>query len=751
MTTSGRVCLAWLAAVVCVVASWVPAAAQPAQRAITIREILVEGNRRVQDAVILGRVQSKVGSSFNPSLLSDDLRAIFALGFFDDVQMRVEDFEGGVKITFVMTERPFVRDVAFVGNKAISSATLNEKLELKLGGVYNPVDVQRAREKLKDFYEDEGYFEAQITPEVEKFPDGDVRIAFNVNEGRRMTIKAIVIHGNRAVTEKLIKAVMATQERQFFILRGTVQRQKLDTDIDRIILLYNDYGFIQSRVESHDVAVDRVNAEVTITINIVEGQQYRVGEIKFTGVTLLPEAEVRRQLKFRSGDPFSRTQIRDSVKAISDLYSTIGRASSDVVPKSDISGTNTVVDVGFEVNEGPEVYIERINISGNLRSQDKVLRRELPMAEGDLFTLQKLQRARQRLVNLGYFESVTASQQPGSDRTKTIINIEVVEKPTGVFSIGGGFSSVDSFQGTLDLSQRNFLGRGWEVSLRLRGGTQSQQGVISFTDPWLFDRPLAGGFDLYKTRRVYTDYTLDSTGGGLRFSAPFAEYWRWHAGYILRNDDISNLKVAVQTTFIDQQEGSHITSGVSFSVGRDSRDNVFTPSRGTTLSTGVDFAGLGGDEHYVKTIFNTTHFRPGFFDHILSGRFEAAYSPSGNDLPLQERYYLGGPNSIRSFKFRTISPKDPSGIRVGGTSELLGTVEYIIPLPFNIRVAAFFDAGNVWGYNTTFDPTDLKYAVGAGFRWLSPFGPIRVDYGLNLNRKPGEDVGALQFSVGSPF
>jgi outer membrane protein insertion porin family len=311
---------------------------------------------------------------------------------------------------------------------------------------------------------------------------------------------------------------------------------------------------------------------------------------------------------------------------------------------------------------------------------------------------------------------------------------------------------VDSFVGTLDLSQRNFLGRGWEVSLRLRGGTQSQQGVISFTDPWLFDRPLSGGFDLFKTRRVFTDYTLDSTGGGVRVSHPFAEYWRWFGAYSLRDDKISDIQ-GIISTFALEQKGDHITSVVSTSVSRDSRDNVFAPTRGGTISVGADVAGLGGDSHYFKSVATATYFRPAWLDHVLSGRLEGGYGFGfGNErLPLFERFYLGGPNSIRSFKFRKISPLDENGIRVGGTSEVLGNVEYIIPMPFNIRLAGFFDVGNVYGFNDRFDITDLKYGAGGGIRWNSPFGPIRVDYGFNLNRKPGEDAGAFNFSVGSPF
>ena len=765
MTVSGRVrFVGWISALLVSLLAAVTAAsaqqrpAAPGRPPVpTIRELVVEGNRRVQDAVILGAVQAKIGSPFNPSGLSEDLRNIFALGFFDDVQLRVEDFEGGVKVTFAVVERPFVRDVDFTGNQKISADTLREKIDLKLGRVYNPVDVQRARERLKAHYEEEGYFEAQITPDVEKFADGDVRVLFSINEGRRMTIDKIVIHGNEGLTDRQIKRVMWTQEREYFILRGTVQRQRLDDDIERILALYNDHGYVQARVESHDVVVDRDRARVTVNVVLVEGPQYRVGEAKLTGVTLLPEEEVRRQVPFKSGDVFSRSQVREAVRRVADLYSTIGRASADIVPKMDQHAATRVVDVTLEIAEGPEVYVERINVAGNVRSQDKILRREIPMVEGDLFTLQKLQRARQRLVNLGYFETVNVTTQPGSDKTRIVVNVEVTERPTGLFSLGGGFSSVDAFIGTIDLSQRNFLGRGWEVSVRLRAGARTQQGSISFTEPWLFDRPLSAGFDLFNLRRQYPEYDVDSLGGQLRMSHPFADYARAHVGYRLTEDSIEDVDTNASRELL-AEEGSRVTSLVSFSLTRDSRDSVSAPTKGASSTALLEIAGLGGDTQFFKTLLNTSYFRPVWFGHILSGRAEFAlgYGLGDEPLPLFERFYLGGPNSVRGVKYRRISPVDRSGTRIGGNIELLGNVEYIVPLPFNLRAAAFFDIGNVYGpdipgFGTKFDPTDTREAVGAGIRWASPFGPIRIDYGINLDRRAGEDFGAFHFSVGSPF
>ena len=727
------------------------AAVSAQQPPVLIKELTVEGNRRVQEAVILGRVKSAIGAPFNPAQLSEDVRAVFALGFFDDVQLKVDDFEGGVKVGFVVVERPFVRDVDFVGNKHVGTNELQDKIDLKLGSVYNPVDVQRARERMKEHYESEGYFEVQITPDIEKFADGDVKVVFTINEGRQMKIEEIVIRGNRGLTDKQIKNAMATQERQYWILRGTVQRQRLDEDVDRILQLYNDHGYIQARVESHDVTVDREKARVTINIVVVEGSQHHVASVGFTGVTLVPESEVGRQLKLKAGDVFSRSALRESVKSIEDLYSNIGRASAEVNPKLDVQPESKIA-ILFEVNEGPTVYVERINIAGNVRSQDKILRRELQMAEGEIFTLRKLQRSKQRLTNLGYFEKVEVNTAPGSDKTKIVVNIDVTERPTGLFSIGGGFSSADGILGTIDLSQNNFLGRGWLATIKIRAGANLQQGQLSFTEPWLFDRPLAAGFDLFSTQRQFLEYDYRTLGGGLRLSHPFEEFWRWHLGYRLTRDEILHVKNPADS-FLRDEEGTHVTSLVSGVISRDSRDSIQTPSKGGQVSWSTELAGLGGDHHYSKTTLFTTYFQPVWFGHILSGRAEGGYGFGFGDerLPVFERFFLGGPNSIRSFKTRQISPRDEFGTRIGGTSEVLGNVEYLIPLPFDVRLAAFFDIGNVYGFKTKFDLTELRKAAGGGIRWVSPFGAIRVDYGFNLDRRPGEKAANFHFSVGSPF
>jgi outer membrane protein insertion porin family len=725
-------------------------------RPIIIKDIAVQGNRRVQEAVILGRVGAKIGMPFVPTKLAEDIRNVFALGFFDDVQIKTEDFEGGVKLIIAVVERPFIRDVLFVGNKKLDAAALLEKIDLKLGGVYNPVDVNRAAEKLKEYYEQEGYYEVAITPDVQKLPDGDVTITFRIAEGRKISIDTVVIEGAHGLTPAQIRAVMGTQERDYFIFPAAVQRQKLDEDVDRILELYNDNGYVQARVESSDILIDRDRAKAIIRIVVVEGPLFHVGGVDVTGASVLPTEEIRRRILMKPGDVFSRAKLRESVKEVTDLYSAIGRAAADVSPVVAQDLANRRINLAFEIVEGPEVYVERINVSGNTRSEEKILRRELTMSEGDLFTSQKLARARQKLINLNYFDKVNATTAPGSTKDKIIVNIDVTEKPTGLFSIGGGYSSADGLLGTLNLSQRNFLGRGWIVSLSVAGGANVQNGTLSFTEPWLFDRPLSAGFDLFNNRRVFIDYTVNSLGGDIRIGHPIGEYSRWNAVYRISQDTISAVADNASVNLLDQK-GTHLTSLVGVSLARDTRDSLFETTRGSNSSIGVDFAGVGFGEQWFRTVASTSYFQPAFWDHVLGMRVMAGYSLGwgSEPVPLFERFFLGGPNSIRSFKAQEVSPKDSSGTRIGGNIELVANVEYTVPLFFGIRAAAFIDAGNVWGPDIgagqKFDLTDLHYAGGLGVRWVSPFGPIRVDYGLNLNRKSGEPFGNFSFSVGSAF
>jgi outer membrane protein insertion porin family len=721
-------------------------------QAIIVKEIDVQGNRRVQETLIRGRIQTKVGDPFVPSRLAEDIKSVFGLGFFDDVQLKVEEFEGGVKVTFVVAEHPLISELRFEGNSEVKTQELEEKVEVKVGTLYNPVEVQKARDRIQEIYEEQGFFEVQVSPEVQKRDTDAVQVTLKITEGRKIRIDKIVIEGAQGLKPSSIKSIMQTQERQYFILRGTVQRQLLDQDLERIVLYYLDHGYLQARVESHELVVDRSRALVTIRIKVVEGPQFRLGTIDVRGATVLPEGEVRRQLTLKPGEVFNRSKIYQNSQAIVSLYSNIGRAAAEALPDTQVHSDSRTVDLTFEIKEGPETFVERINISGNTRSSEKILRRELALSEGDLFTTQKLNRSRQRLLNLGFFDEVNITTAPGSSGEKIVMNIEVKERATGMFSAGVGFSSVDQLVGTIDLSQRNLFGRGQELFLRLRVGARTQIGHIGFTEPWLFDRPLTAGFDISETRREFNDFSQESTAFSLRASHPFLDFWRAYLTYKLSKDEVSDV-VASASGALQEQVGKSITSAISLSLVRDSRDNIYEPTSGGRLGFTTDLAGLGGDNHFTKLIAEITHFRPLWWGTVLGLRLETGYAAGllGDRVPIFERFFLGGPNSVRSVKARSIGPVDENNEVIGGTSEILFNAEYIIPLVFRFRLAGFFDAGNAYGFDQKFDPTDLRYAAGVGLRWFSPFGPLRVDWGYNLNPKGNEKKSQFQFSVGSPF
>lgn len=719
-----------------------------------VRDISVEGNRRVEKAAILNRIRTRIGDPLAPAALGDDQKAIMALGWFDDVQVRTEEFEGGVRVVFAVVERPLLREVSFEGNRELKTDDLRQKAGIKIGIFYNPVDVQRAEEAIRLQYEDDGFYGVVISPRTETTPEGDLRLVFRFDEGRKIYIDRIVIEGNQALSASQIKDVMATSERLWWIFPfSIVHRRVFEEDADRILNLYADHGYIQARLESHEIVPDLARGKVTLRTRVVEGSQFQVGTIGVRGNEVLSEAEIRKLIRLREGGVFDRSQVRASLRAIADRYSEIGRARAEVVPATEIDGVGRRVSVAFAITEGSEVYVERINITGNTKSSEKVLRRELRVVEGELFTFQKLVRSRERLFNLGYFDEVEATTEPGSTPDKVIVSVHVKERPTGIFSIGAGYSSLDNFFFTLDVSQRNLFGRGQEVYLRFQLGGKSRIGQIGFTEPYLFDIPLRAGFDLYDRQREYPDFTEDRLGGDIRAAYPLGEFTTVSGLYRLENVDISNIALTASRD-LKKEEGTKLNSVVEFSVVRDARDNIYEPTRGTRYALSLAFAGLGGDTQFYRVVGEASYFYPlPIFNWVFAARGLAGLVQGwgGQEVPIFERFFLGGATTLRGQKTRTVAPTDAAGEVIGGTSEILFTTELIIPIFPRFRIALFFDAGNAYGYGTDFDPTNLRLTAGAGVRFYSPIGPLRIDYGFNLDRQPGEKSGQINFTVGSPF
>jgi outer membrane protein insertion porin family len=721
---------------------------------LTVRDLGVEGNRRIQSAAILNRVQTRIGDAFSPAAIREDVRSIFGLGFFDDVQVRTEEFEGGVRVVFVVVERPLLREVSFEGNQAVKTEDLRERADIRVGVLYNPVEVQRAQQAIREKYEDEGYFGATITPRTERTPEGDLRVVFRIEEGPKLRIDRIVVDGNQALSDKQIKAAMETKERLFWILPfSTVQRRVFEDDVERILQLYADHGYIQARVESHEIVPDLAREKVTLRVRVVEGPQFRTGTIAIKGNEVLPTEEIQKLLRLREGEVFSRGALRASVRAIVDRYSELGRARAEVEPQTVNDVQNLKVDVTLAIVEGGPVYVERINITGNTKSSERVLRRELRVAEGELFTFQKLVRSRQRMFNLGYFDEVNVTTEQGSTPDRIVINIDVKERATGLFSIGAGYSSVDNLFATIDVSQRNLFGRGQEVFLRFRIGASSRLGLIGFTEPYLFGIPLRAGFDIYDRQREFDDFTEERLGGDIRASYPLTEYLTLSGLYRLEEVEISDLFPDASEA-LRAEEGTKLNSALEFTLARDSRDNIFEPSRGSRNSIDLTFAGLGGDTKFYKVVGESAWFVPlPFWNWVWAVRGVAGFAEGwgGEEVPIFERFFLGGATTLRGQRTRSVSPRDEAGERIGGDKELLFSTELLIPIVPRFRFALFFDAGNAYGFGKDFDPTDLRLGAGIGVRFFSPLGPLRLDLGYNLDKEPGEKDFQVHFTVGSPF
>jgi outer membrane protein insertion porin family len=720
----------------------------------SVRDIGVEGNRRIQSPVILNRVQTKIGDTFSPTGIREDVRNIFNLGFFDDVQVRVEEFEGGVRLIFVVTERPLVREVGFEGNDELRTEELRERTAIRVGVLYNPVEVQRATDALRLRYEEEGFFGVEITPRTERTPEGDLRVVFRVVEGKKMYIDRIVIEGNEAIPAKKIKGAILTQERIFFILPfSKVSRKVFEEDAERVINLYADNGYIQARVESQEIVPDFQRNKLTLRMRVVEGPQFRVGPVSFRGNEILTNEQIQPLILLKEGDVFNRSLLRNTVRNIADRYSEIGRARADVAPATETDTRALTVGVSITIREGPEVYVERINIRGNTKSSEKVLRRELRVVEGELFTNQKLIRSRQRLFNLGYFDEVNISTEPGSTPERIVINIDVRERATGLFSVGAGYSNLDNVFATIDVTQRNLFGRGQEVYARFRIGSESRLGQVGFTEPYLFDIPLRAGFDVYDREREYPDFTEERLGGDLRASYPLQEFVTLSGVYRLESVDISDVAEDASDD-LKRELGNKLNSVVEFALSRDTRDNFFEPTQGSRSVVDLAFAGLGGDTQFYRVVAEHGHFLPlPIFNWIFAVRGLVGYSHGwgGQEVPIFERFFLGGGSTLRGQGTREVGPKDENGAVIGGTSEILFSAELLIPIFPRFRLVFFFDAGNAYGFGDDFDPTDLRLGAGAGFRFFSPLGPLRLELGYNLDRQAGEDAYQIHFAVGSPF
>ncbi len=760
---AARATAATLAVILAVAVVFFPGAASAV---FPVLEIRVEGANRVGPDAILQVMTSRVGEEFDPVKIRADVKAVYRMGYFSDVKIDAEDISGGLRLVVLVTEKPIVSSIAIEGNKEIDLTDLKGAITIKERTLFQEEKVKESARKMRELYHNRGYMDATVESSFEEGADGSILVSFRVAEGDKLHIEEIRITGNRYLGEKEIRKAMETSEKGFFSFvtdSGTFKKDVLENDVRRIEALYHDNGFVESKV--FDPKIERGPEGLLLTIHVFEGRQYRVGEVLFTGDSGLSEEKMRKVVKLVSGDVFSRGTLLSDVLALTTAMNDQGYALALVSPLVVKRTEYPLADVTYRAEKGDKFRFGKVEIVGNNKTIDRVVRRNLDVADGRTYTSTGLKKSKENLNRTGYFKDVKITTAPSEVPKEMDVKVEVEEGPTGTLSGGLGFSSVDKIFGVVQVSENNLFGRGWKTSLNSQFGSRRVVFSLDFRDPYFLDSDFSLLLNAYNTKTEYTDFDRKATGGKIGFGYSFTRFTSGSLAFRLDDVEITDAGDAISPILQEEfAKGKQQTRSITLHLGRNTTDRFIDPSRGSVQSATVEYAGgpLGGDSEFVKYFLNEKVYFPLFGSAVLSGNFLWGHviSTEGGTVPLFERFFLGGAYNIRGFEARTISPIDPNtGERIGGNKELVMNAEFIFPLfgELGFKGVLFFDMGNTWGQDQW--PWDMKpwngppirYAAGVGIRWYSPMGPLRFEWGWNLDPEPGEDKRVVEFTIGTAF
>ncbi len=737
-----------------------------------ISAIHIEGNDKTGSGAILRRISSRAGDRLDPEQLREDLRSVFTMGFFDDVQISTEEVADGTRVTFVVHEKPVIEEVIISGHSRISESDIRESIAVVPNTIVNTGLVQEAAESIRQLYKEKGYHDARVSSEIVEVDEDLVNVHFEIEEGERVHVREINFTGNESFRPRPLRRVMETKTKGWFswlTSSGRLQPEILEQDRARIAAFYHNQGFIDARVGEPEV--ERDGNRLIITFNIEEGDRFRVGEVSLAGEFITAEEELLELLELPDEEYFSRDVLRGDITRLSDRYAEEGYAFADVEPRVSRDDENRRMDVVMHLEKNALVHINRIIIQGNTRTRDNVIRREIEVGEGDVMDTGAIRSSMQNLQRLDFFEEVDIQPEPALMQDDLMdLEIKVKEQPTGTFSIGAGYSSMDNLMFMGQVSQENFRGKGQRLALQADFSSKATHYNLSFTDPRVDDSNLLFGVDLYNWEREYIDYTKESTGGAVRFGYPLWEKWRAYWGYGHETNKLSDVDEENASRWIldsmDLKQNRYVRLGMT----RDTRDNRMDPTRGAYHDIGIKHAGgwLGGDTAYTRVEVSSSRFFP--WDEIpllretgnnwlgdttfrLKGSVGYVRENKSKRLPIYEKFFLGGLRTMRGFETATISPRDEDGDRIGGEKMWYMNSEWIFPIvrDINLKGLIFFDTGNVYTKDQGWDAGDLKSSVGFGFRWLSPMGPLRLEWGYNLDPEPDERQRVWDFSIGGVF
>ena len=634
---------------------------------------------------------------------------------------------------------------------------IKESVTLKENTVIDRVLIKENAEIIKALYAQEGFYLAQVTPEL-TYKGPDAELTFNIEEGLEVKVRKITIIGNDKVSNYRIKKIMKTKEKGFFSLitsSGKFDEFKFQNDLNAIMSYYFNNGYIQSDIVDQSLQLSEDKRWFYITIALTEGEQFRLGRVDVSGDILTTRAEVLEKFDFETSDVFNRSKLTEGMEAVSFMYGDSGYANAEITPRTRIDEEERSIDLDINIKKNELVYIERIDISGNTKTRDKVIRREVEVSEGDLYSSSGIKRSTNNLRRLGFFDDVRLIESQGTEAHKLKLDVDVVERPTGAVTAGLGFSSVDKIIFTASISQSNLMGTGIKFELSGTVSANSNKYVLSLTEPWLFDKPISAGFDLYNTTKEYPDFNMNKQGGNLRFGFPlYKRSTRGYLTYKYEDVDISNVSPTASNIILEQQ-GTTTVSSVRAYIKHDTRNDAFFPTEGLSATGSIEYAGglLGGNTFFAKYEATAIKFFPLPWDTTFSvrGMFGYIHSFEGRTVPIYERYFLGGISTLRGFKTREVGPRDASGEFIGGETMVVMNLEYIFPLfdQKNFRGLVFYDTGN--SYDGLVNLNELRHSAGGGLRWFSPMGPIRLELGFNLDPRDSEEAHQWEFAIGTSF
>ena len=732
----------------------------------TIKEIVVFGNERVDEAIILNEITSKEGEPFSQERIRADTKAVYRLGYFRDVQVDVSETQEGVALTFVVIEKPYVADIIISGNVKLSREDIEEVIEVKRDSVLNMNTVSSSTEEIKKLYTAKRYFGSEVDYWVELEEGNRAIVYFDIVEGVKGYLTKITFVGNKAFGSRRLKKVMQTKEKGWIwwlTKSGRLETDVLEVDISRIRSLYHDHGYVTVRVSEAEITLSENKKSIQITIRIEEGDQYSLGSLDIAGDILTTKEELLKGLKVKIGKVYRSSVTQKDLLWLTDHYADEGYAYVDVSPLTMLDHEEKLVHLTYKIEKGVKANINRIGIAGNTKTRDKVVRRELKIAEGDLYNATRLRKSRQRVMRTGYFKEVDFAVSPTEKKEFIDLGIKVDEADMGKLEFGAGYGNVTGVVGVIGLSHGNLFGLGYKAYINAEIGENVMDFKLGFSDPRFLDTPLSVGFDAYNETLEYNTYDADVTGGDIKIGREITDTIRVDLSYLyerVRIYDIDN----DASTYIKSLRGTTTTGKTTLILTRNTIDNPYNPMRGSQIWISGTIAGLGGDNYFYSARGGASWFHPIIGDLVLhlNGLIGIIRGYNGKEVPLTEKFYVGGIKSMRGFEYGIAGPLDETLEPIGALNMVSFQTELLYPLSkaLGLRAAAFYDVGKGWGtddnqLHSSIDDSfmPLRHTVGVGIRWYSPFGPIRIDWGYNLDPRSerGEKSHVWDFSMGAMF